>query len=416
MSTVTFAGSSPARNASAGDARYSIVIPTRNREEYLPFALRSVLDCDRNDIEVVVSNNHSRDGTADFLASVKDARVRTVAPPAEMPMAAHYEFALSQARGEWVTLIGDDDAVMPYIFERLDRWIERFPQVAIISSTRAYYFWSGCDDLYGNRVMEYDPGAGRAQMRSTRRDLLSALAGLRSCFDMPQIYTMCIVRNELTQRIRRRSGGRFYHSIIPDIYSAVALSLEESHYLRVDEPLFWTGTSNKSLGRGDRIYKDSGERDKRAMADATLSLHPAISQELHSLGFESLYLYEALLQSPLATASWRGRGVAALVHASLWRKSREVAASRQLDLAALRKKVLASAAERGISASQVLVGAWVIAAIQTLLKFARLPGRVLRKARRAFFGDRRLVSTQRDALPTILDASRAVARSIRWRE
>ena len=44
--------------------KYSIIIPTRNKAEYLPYAIKSVLDSSRDDIEVIVSNNFSTDNTS----------------------------------------------------------------------------------------------------------------------------------------------------------------------------------------------------------------------------------------------------------------------------------------------------------------------------------------------------------------
>ena len=63
---------------------------------------------------------------------------------------------------------------MPYIFESLDRHIEQFPQVDIISSVRAYYFWEGCEDLYGNAVVGYY-SRPKTQIRSLKKDLNAVL-------------------------------------------------------------------------------------------------------------------------------------------------------------------------------------------------------------------------------------------------
>jgi glycosyltransferase involved in cell wall biosynthesis len=300
--------------------KYSILIPTRNREEYLPFAIESVLSQNRDDIELIVSDNYSKDGTSNYLTKLSDSRVRVVMPPSEISMTGHYEFILSQAAGEWVTILGDDDAVMPYLFERLDSIINKHNNISIISSCRAYYFWEGCEDLYGDTVVSYHKGSG-IKIRSTKKDLLYALAGLRSCFNMPMIYTSCVVKKTLITEIKVKSGGYFYHSIIPDMYSVVALTLVADSYIRVQEPLFWTGTSNKSMGRSDRIYKDSeiapetvdGGNDRRRI----LRLNSDISQELHGAGFTSLYLYEALKQCPLAVGRWHGKFITTIVYASL---------------------------------------------------------------------------------------------------
>ena len=154
--------------------KYSIVIPTRNKAEYLPFAIKSVLKSTRTDIELIVSDNFSTDNTAKILRDFSDPRLRVIQPDVALPMAGHYEFAISKATGEWITILGDDDAVMPYIFESLDKYILKYSDVDIISSARAYYFWEGCENIYGDLVVAYS-SKFKDKIRSTKNDLYKAL-------------------------------------------------------------------------------------------------------------------------------------------------------------------------------------------------------------------------------------------------
>lgn len=396
------------KNQPFGMPKYSIVIPTRNRVEYLPYAIESVLSNKRDDIEVVVSDNHSLDGTSEYLLGLSDRRLTVVKPPIEMPMTAHYEYALSQAKGEWVSILGDDDAVMPYIFERLDVFTNSDSNIDIISSERAYYFWPGCEDLYGDAVVSYRRGPKR-QIRSTKGDLLLALAGLRSCFNLPQIYTTCIVKRVLVDKIRSTSGGRVYHSIIPDMYSVVALSLTTDAYMRVEEPLFWTGTSNKSLGRSDRIYRDTeslGSSGKNNSA-FVFNLNDKVSQALHSFGFSSLYLYEAILQCPLSVGIWRGQLVAATVYASLIVEAGDVSISRNISKEFLLEQIKVEIKNNNVSLSYVYSFVLLVQVLKFFRWILRLPVRVYVKVQNRLYLNS-IFSTNRPMFPNILAASDAV--------
>lgn len=386
--------------------KYSIVIPTRNRAEYLPYAIQSVLDSERNDIELIVSNNFSTDATPEILSGIEDPRLRVISPNASLPMAGHYEFAISQARGDWLTILGDDDAVMPYIFESLDRHIDRYPQVDIISSIRAHYFWEGCDDLYGNSVVGYS-SRPNAQIRSTKKDLNAVLKGYRSCFDMPQIYTTSIVKRSLYEEIKGRSGGCFYHSIIPDMYSVVALSLARNEYLRVDEPLFWVGTSNKSMGRSDRIYRDAEQfkgdpSGKHACVPRAIS--DKVSYQLHSSAFSPMYIYECLLQSPLNSQEHREKKVRADVLAAVLNASRNRANSEKKFLMA---EIGKDADLHGVSRTLINFLATFARISSAVTKLLALPSRI---KRRLGMGHTSVWfrSADRSRYPTILDASRKV--------
>ena len=57
--------------------RYGILLPTRNGASLLEGCVRSVLDQDYEDFELVISDNASDDGTGDILAGfASDPRVR----------------------------------------------------------------------------------------------------------------------------------------------------------------------------------------------------------------------------------------------------------------------------------------------------------------------------------------------------
>jgi hypothetical protein len=390
--------------------RYSIIIPTRNRAEYLPYAVRSVLDSDRDDIELIVSNNHSGDGTDKFLSELNDPRLRVIKPRTVLPMAGHYEFALNEARGDWITLLGDDDAVMPYIFDRLDHYIAQFSEAEILSSARAYYFWEGCEDLYGDSVVIYKSRQDAA-MRSTKRDLMSVLEGARSCFEMPQIYTTAIIKRSLYNEIKIKSGRCFYHSIIPDMYSVVALCLSRDEYLRVEEPLFWVGTSNRSMGRSDRIYRDAEQFNEDYQSDypcVPRKISDQISYSIHSNAFDAMYIYECLLSSPLkqkqhSSSSLRMRVLAAVLM-SLWRNKRADIERREVV-----KAIREECQTYGISMTLVRAISMLSLVRSRLHWIFRLPVSVVRR----LVLSRSTISLQsaiRADFPNIAEASNAVTQ------
>ncbi len=390
--------------------KYTIIIPTRNRLEYLPYAINSVLDSERDDFELIISDNLSSDGTGEFLVGLKDSRVRIVMPEVVLPMAGHYEFALNQAKGEWITILGDDDAVMPYFFERLDHYIEKNPVIDVISSARAYYFWPGCEDIYGNNVMIYESDE-RCSVRSLEKDMMSVLNGVRSCFDIPQIYTTSVVKRSLYNEIKMRSGGCFYHSIIPDMYSAVAIWMARKEYLRVEEPLFWVGTSSKSMSRSDRIYQDAKafheiNRDQYPCVPREIS--DCISYVIHSSSFSSVYLFECLLSSPLKSERHQSRlvrmRVLASVLADLRRQRRKEEEAKQIVDA-----VISECAKYSLSMA-------VICFFSTICRFQMglaIVQQLISSRMRRFYSAKNiknLYSNNRNAFPSIREASVAVQK------
>ena len=93
--------------------RISLVIPTRERIATLRSCLELALSCDDPDLEVVVSDNHSMDGTDAYLATMTDPRLKVVRPEGRVAMRLNFETGLNAATGDYVIVIGDDDGVLP---------------------------------------------------------------------------------------------------------------------------------------------------------------------------------------------------------------------------------------------------------------------------------------------------------------
>lgn len=86
----------------------TVVIPTRDRAPMLRQALRSALAQDV-DLEVVVVDEASSDGTSAMLAAWGDPRIRVVHHERPLGVAAARNAGIEQARAETIAFLDDDD-------------------------------------------------------------------------------------------------------------------------------------------------------------------------------------------------------------------------------------------------------------------------------------------------------------------
>ncbi len=92
----------------------TVVIPTRNRWELLSkHGLASALGQEDVELEVVVVDDASTDGTGERLAALGDERVRVVTHPEQRGLAHGRNTGLAEAQGEWVAFLDDDDVWSP---------------------------------------------------------------------------------------------------------------------------------------------------------------------------------------------------------------------------------------------------------------------------------------------------------------
>jgi glycosyltransferase involved in cell wall biosynthesis len=89
----------------------SICIPAHQAGRYLSETLRSVLEQDWPDFEVVVLDNASTDRTASILAAVVDPRLRIERNTHRLELPDNWNRAVELSRGELIKLVCADDLI-----------------------------------------------------------------------------------------------------------------------------------------------------------------------------------------------------------------------------------------------------------------------------------------------------------------
>jgi len=227
----------------------SILLPTRNGVKYLKECVKTILSQSDKDFELIISDNFSSDGTNEYLKTIIDKRVRVIQPPSPLIMNEHFEFILRQAKGEWITVIGDDDGLMPYFFDLAHRLVAKWGKTfEIILSPRAYFFWPGVENVYGKNGVDYKCTTDM-NIESSRLSLQALMFGSESYFDYPQFYSGTLFSKKILEKIwSRHEDGNLFHSIIVDANSVAVILLNTTRYLKIGMPLVWVGASPKSLG------------------------------------------------------------------------------------------------------------------------------------------------------------------------
>lgn len=99
-------------------ALISVVIPTHNRADVVLRAVQSALDQTLADIEVIVVDDGSSDGTREKFETTTHPRVRYLRHEQARGAPAARNTGTRAARGEWVAFLDDDDIWFPHKLER----------------------------------------------------------------------------------------------------------------------------------------------------------------------------------------------------------------------------------------------------------------------------------------------------------
>ena len=116
-----------------------MLIPTYNYVRYLPEAIESVLEQDWRDLELLISDDCSTDGSGEVIAqyAAKDSRIRFQIHPTNLGMVQNWNWCLSEARGEYIKfLFGDDKLACPQALGKLLQLLAANTSVALAASAR----------------------------------------------------------------------------------------------------------------------------------------------------------------------------------------------------------------------------------------------------------------------------------------
>jgi len=112
----------------------SVIMAAHDAERFLAPAVASVLRQTVSDLELVVVDDGSQDGTPDVLAEFDDPRLEVVRNDERLGLAASLNLALERARSRYVARLDADDVALPRRLELQLSRLRAAPSVAIVGS------------------------------------------------------------------------------------------------------------------------------------------------------------------------------------------------------------------------------------------------------------------------------------------
>lgn len=152
----------------------TVYMPTHNRIDLLPRAVNSVLGQDHENLELIIVNDGSKDGTHDWLEALqkRESRVRVFQLAVAKGPSHARNLAISQAKGEFITGIDDDDE---FLSNRLSLFLKNWDKEYAFVTSSIYWDYGQSRKLLGGKKIDI-----------TLSDLLSHKNGNNQVFTRPQ--------------------------------------------------------------------------------------------------------------------------------------------------------------------------------------------------------------------------------------
>jgi glycosyltransferase involved in cell wall biosynthesis len=179
----------------SSNPKVSAVMVTCNRLNHLRDCIEMMLGQTLPDLELIVADDHSSDGTEDYVRQLclRDARVRYHKASSKGGITVAVNSAIRIARGDYIQICHDHDGYLPRLTEKMAGVLDRNPSVVFVHPGR-----QGCDHLMNplarcRFVFDYPEVTRGAEWRKTMLTrLASPVTGLsmirRSALDKAGLF------------------------------------------------------------------------------------------------------------------------------------------------------------------------------------------------------------------------------------
>jgi glycosyltransferase involved in cell wall biosynthesis len=183
-------------------ASVSIVIPTFDRVSLLRQAVASVMEQSRDDWELIIVDDGSRDGTATYVGALGDPRVELVTVPHCGNPARLRNLGIARASAPWVAFLDSDDLWSPDKLARHLGAVDQHPECrwsytawTLIDGAGAelrlerFPIWSECSGWIARELLSHSAKVACPTVLA-RRELLQAAGGFDESLDFCEDFDL----------------------------------------------------------------------------------------------------------------------------------------------------------------------------------------------------------------------------------
>ncbi len=232
--------------------KISVLLPTRDRLALLRRAVESVLRLEDEDWELVISDNESAEDVEGYAESLNDPRVVYVRAPHLLAVTENWNNALEHSSGDYMIMLGDDDALLSSYFNRTRQLIADFHQPQVIYHNALVYAYP---DVIPDEPAGYLRSEGYAEFlqgadRPFALDRERAESVVRAAMHMRLRYgfnmQFATVSRGIVEHLSR--DGPFFRSPFPDYYAMNHLFARARSIVVEPQPQVVIGVSPSSYG------------------------------------------------------------------------------------------------------------------------------------------------------------------------
>ncbi|MBU3619955.1 glycosyltransferase [Polynucleobacter sp. JS-Fieb-80-E5] len=230
--------------------KISFLIPSKNRLNLLDHVIKSILIQPFSNYEIIVVDNCSSENYEAYVRGLNNAKITYFRQKNPVPVTENWQKALLLASGDYVLMLGDDDALSPEFFNLINPLLENeSPDLIYLSAFHYCYpgVMPGCDAGYVARVKSEFLREKITPFHldlDYARELSDAVLNFRHRFNFNAQHFL--LRKGFVNQFN--DAGGLYQSPYPDFFAAILIFHYAKSILVLPQESVIIGISPKSFG------------------------------------------------------------------------------------------------------------------------------------------------------------------------
>ena len=250
--------------------KITIIIPTKDREHFLYYTLKTCINQEYKNFEIIVLDDGSTDNSIEMIKGLmkSHSQIKLFENSNNLGMMENFEKGLNQVKEGYVIVLGGDDGLMPNSLTLMNDIINE-SESPVITWPTCTFFYQGTKMKTGQLIYNIEKKGTKNQWKWVQsKDYLE-----RQCenlfyvsdIETPMIYVKGIASIETIREIKEKSPNKmFYQCSTPDGYSGIILAGHLEKFAFYNTPLSLHGVSKSSAGNaylsGDKEAKELSKK------------------------------------------------------------------------------------------------------------------------------------------------------------
>lgn len=284
-------------NRSERHLKFSILIPTKDRLDLLKYAVKSILQQTYENFELIISDNYSNQDIGKWLKDVEDERIIYFRQNEAVTVTENWNTANDMATGDYIIMLGDDDALLPNSLQTLYDYIDMYHAPDLIEFPAYLYLQPNVDPNEKEGNVQISPQLFSGEI-ARFIPLEIRENAVKECFKFNYTFGFNMQYFCYSKKLIKKLQiyGKFYEPPYPDYYTACMMMLLAEKVLHIPERISIIGITKKSYGfyyrnniekEGMEFHK---EVDYRAYAPESVRTKLCSVDEIHTAAMATFSL------------------------------------------------------------------------------------------------------------------------------